>query len=192
VARVRRKPTNYQAQQAARSMVPVAPQRYTFDKGPQNAPQPVKDAQGYAWVDMQNNAIHAPHGLSRREKAHEVGHVFDHQVLNDADRANLQKIVGARTGNWYGGIAGPAEFFADYYAAAAMGDRPGHAVRVKGGGIQGARDVNINYTPINAKRLQRFKRALDAIGRRQNLGFGEMYARKNGPIVGANPIEQDG
>ena len=52
---------------------------------------------------------------------HELGHLFDYQVLTDADRAAFQRIVGV-TGAWRPGTgaAGPAEYFAVAYSQCAL------------------------------------------------------------------------
>jgi hypothetical protein len=54
---------------------------------------------------------------------HEVGHVFDLVVLNRAERRAFKRIMGIRKGGWYGGSPGPAEFFADGYAACSFHKR---------------------------------------------------------------------
>ena len=52
---------------------------------------------------------------------HELGHLFDYQVLTDADRAAFQRIIHL-AGPWRPGTgaAGPAEFFAVAYSQCAL------------------------------------------------------------------------
>lgn len=181
MAKVRRKkmlavtqaqsPVAYQMQ---RGYVPLMQGGYKIDRTTNGIPD-TDQGGGYASADVQNGVIHSPGPLSRRDLAHEVAHIFDYRVLTDADRAKISRILKAPTDRqWYDGSGG-AEFFADYYAAAAMGDQPGKARRVKGGGLRGG-EGDVTYTKIGRKRLRRFRRALDEIGDREHLGYGQLEA----------------
>lgn len=100
-------------------------------------------------------------------RAHEVGHLFDAQVLNDGDRRYFQRLMHAPGGAWdqgtgnQGGTGSPVEWFADYYGAAATGFDPRPSTR-------GGADIS-SYAIIGPKRLERFKKALDRLGRRNAL-----------------------
>ena len=62
----------------------------------------------------------APIGRDRRTFFHELGHVFDAQVLTDGERQRFRRLVGAR-GPWFGvvGEDSPGEQFAEAYALCA-------------------------------------------------------------------------
>lgn len=64
--------------------------------------------------------------LDRFTLAHELGHLFDGQVLTDRDREWLRLVMRAPGGDWWQ-PDGAGEWFADYYAdCAAYGGRPRH------------------------------------------------------------------
>lgn len=113
-----------------------------------------------AQTDFDTGTIYYTQPLEKFDKAHEVGHVLDGEVLTDGDRAYFQKLMHAPAGKWYAGSAadagGPSEWFADYYGAAAMHSDPTH------GQAWG-------YAQIGPKRLKRFQRALARLGERHNL-----------------------
>jgi hypothetical protein len=51
---------------------------------------------------------------------HELGHVFDLEVLNRRERRAFKRIVGIRRAGWFGGDLPPVEWFADGYAECAL------------------------------------------------------------------------
>lgn len=93
--------------------------------------------------------------------AHEIGHLFLETSIGDAERARVQRILRVK-GPWdqgtgtEGGYSSPSEIAADYYAAAATG------FPQAGKGVEG-------YASIGPKRLRRFKRYLDQVGRERGL-----------------------
>jgi hypothetical protein len=96
---------------------------------------------------------------------HEVGHLFDHAALNDANRAKLARLLGyKRTRPWQqgyglrgGGLTSPNERFADWYGNLAAG---------KGNGSwDGAYS-----SPPELRQLVRFGEMLERIGRKRGLG----------------------
>jgi hypothetical protein len=114
-----------------------------------------------AQTDMNNGTIYSTVPLEPFDRAHEVGHVFDVQVLSDGDRRSFQRLMQAPSGAWNQGSAadtggGPSEWFGDYYAAAATRMDPEH-------------EHLGNYAKIGPKRLKRFERAMDRLGKRRNL-----------------------
>lgn len=132
-----------------------------------------------AYADQGTNTIHLPVGGAHPfVRAHEVGHLFDSQVLTDGDRRFFQRIMGAPAGPWsyvdtgeVNGYLSPAEWFADYYGAAAAGltiDR-GHSPPG-------------SYALITEKRMRRFQNAMARLGKRRAL------RQYRGPRV---PIRRD-
>lgn len=120
----------------------------------------VEAAEGSAYADPNTKTVYA----SRRDPfamAHEIGHMLDEQ-LTSGDRARFQRIMRMK-GPWdqgtgtEGGYHSPSESFADYYAAAATAYDP-----------NGNR-VTSAYTNLRAKRLRKFKKALDRVAREQHL-----------------------
>jgi hypothetical protein len=107
-------------------------------------------------ADVDGLRANAPRD-DRYSTAHEIGHLFLESSIGDRERARFQKILGMG-GQWdqgtglHGGYSSPAEFAADYYAAAATGYRPDG-----GQGVAG-------YTQIDPKKLKRFKRYLAKVG----------------------------
>jgi hypothetical protein len=101
--------------------------------------------------------------LGRSTRAHELGHLLDHQVLTDGDRQYFQRLMHAPAGDWrsgtglLGGLRSPSEWFADYYQASALGLDP-------------TRQNEAAYATIGPKRLQRFEKALDRLTTRRGLG----------------------
>lgn len=94
-------------------------------------------------------------------RAHETGHAFDDQVLNDGDRRYFQRLMQAPQGEWVAGTGlsgtrSPSEWFADYYQAAAMEIDP-------------RRESISSYAQIGPKRLKRFEKALARLAKRQGL-----------------------
>ena len=72
----------------------------------------------------------------RRLLYHELGHVFDLRVLNNAERRGFKRIMGIRRRGWYGGVLPPAEWFADGYAGCAYRARIRRRQRTSAYGYQ--------------------------------------------------------
>lgn len=122
---------------------------------------PPEQAMGNAAFDSNTNTLYYQGTLDPATRAHETGHAFDHQALSDGDRAFFQKLMHAPAGEWRAGtglqgVSSPSEWFADYYAASALGLDP-------------RRQNEAAYASIGPKRLKRFEQALDRLGRRQGL-----------------------
>jgi hypothetical protein len=139
-------------------LVPMPPVVH-FAEGP---PPGMPDAT--AATDVVNMTIYHVGPLGRFARAHEIGHLLDAQVLTDGDRRFFTRLLGL-TGPWEQSDQtllhprSPDEWFADYYAAAAIG------MRLDGStGLQGA------YADWGPKRLARFEKALDRFGNRYRLG----------------------
>jgi hypothetical protein len=54
---------------------------------------------------------------------HELGHVFDHLVLNSRERRQFKRIIGVQGAGWSRGRLPAAEWFADGYAECAVRPR---------------------------------------------------------------------
>jgi hypothetical protein len=117
---------------------------------------------GYA--DTSTNTVYLPVEHSAFMKAHEVGHLFDTQILSDGDRRFFQRTMGMPAGPWDHGAAygtadlgqSPSEWFADYYGAIAAGfTRPGWNVG--------------SFAVITPKRAKKVHQALKRVARRHNL-----------------------
>lgn len=179
----------------ALAVVPLMPAgSYAVDRGGA-LPQDVKDVNGSVYVDMEHRVIHAPEGvkMNRRELAHEIGHVFRSKYVSPDELARAARIVGAPAELTdrpnYGRMSAAEEWFADYYAAAASGDRSWKRTRNRDGSITGGSDFT--YARVTPRRMRRFRRLLDEIGERENLGFGPLGKPRSG-MTGANPIERVG
>lgn len=160
-----------QAAQAARAKA-VADQARTLASFYAPAPPRIRYVRGVApgtpvgvmspaQTDIASGTIYYTQPLEKFDKAHEVGHVLDGEVLTDGDRQYFQKLMHAPAGAWYGGSAADTggsafEWFGDYYAAAAMHADPAH------GQAWG-------YAQIGPKRLKRFQQAIERLGKRHNL-----------------------
>lgn len=97
----------------------------------------------------------------RYSTAHEIGHLFLETSIGDRERERIRRILKV-DGPWdqgtglEGGYSSPSEIAADYYAAAATGyPHPG-------------KDVS-GYARIGPKRLRRFKKYLDHVGKERGL-----------------------
>lgn len=139
-------------------LVPAAPQ-VTFTRGTHPALPP--DVMSPAQTDRASGTIYYSQPLSKFARAHEVAHLLDAQVLSDGDRRFFQRLMHAPSGEWRQGSAadtrgGPSEWFADYYAFAALGIDP-------------RRSYEDSYATVGPKRLLRFQKALDRLGRRHGL-----------------------
>lgn len=126
----------------------------------------------YAYADVSHSRIVTTGPLENTELAHEVGHLFDWQVLTDTDRSAFAAVMHSPARGWYelqmpSGDA--AEWFADYYAAAA-GNYDPRTRRVRGGGIRTG-DTS-PYAKITYKRLQRFRLMLLGVTVRDGLKTG--------------------
>ncbi len=97
--------------------------------------------------------------LHRSVRAHETGHAFDDQILTAGDRVYFQRLMHAPAGPWDpegDGTNSPSEWFAEYYAAAAMNHDP----RV---------EANVAYVQPGPKRLVRFRKALVRLAARRGI-----------------------
>lgn len=107
--------------------------------------------------------------------AHEQGHAFDEEVLSNADRWRIRKVM--RIGNkgaWIaGGFApdgssGPDEKFADWYANAALGWGPGFVNKTKRGPME---QWNSGYatSPVSARQYRRILKIINRAALRAGL-----------------------
>lgn len=117
--------------------------------------------QGNAATVADTATIYYQGKLDPFAKAHEIGHLFDHQVLSDGDRRFFQKLMHAPAGEWragtgLAGLKSPSEWFADYYGSAVLGVDPTHANEAA-------------YASIGPKRLRRFEQAMQRLGKRHAL-----------------------
>lgn len=111
-------------------------------------------------ADVAGMRVNAPRD-DRFAVGHEIGHLYLEHYLTGREKARIQRILGVG-GAWdqgtgtEGGYRSPSEHAADYYAAAATGFDPSTH------GLGG-------YAQIKPKRLKRFKKYLDRLGRAQGL-----------------------
>jgi hypothetical protein len=73
-------------------------------------------------ADLVNAIVYLPAGSDAFTREHEIGHIFDAQELNGAERAHLEALLEYPAGTpwWTGdgdGFNSPGERFADIYAA---------------------------------------------------------------------------
>ena len=149
---------------AAAALVP-APPTVNYVYGPvdpntnEQANMPVS-----AYADTATATVHLPEDPTPFMKAHEIGHLFDAQILTAGDRRFFQRTMGMPAGPWDHGAAysttdlsqSPSEWFADYYGAIAAGyTRPGWGVG--------------SFATIGPRRAERVRRALNRLGKRHNL-----------------------
>jgi hypothetical protein len=89
----------------------------------------------------------------RFTRDHELGHVFDAQVLDDRDRARFTRLLGFPRGRpWFAANGGtsPGEDFADIYAMCRLNITPwGH--RRKNGTIVGSTPISYDSMPSAAR-----------------------------------------
>lgn len=116
---------------------------------------------GNMQTDAATNTIYYQGKPDPFAKAHEVGHLLDHQVLSDGDRAFFQKLMHAPAGEWRAGtglegLKSPSEWFADYYASSILNVDPRH-------------ENQAAYASIGPKRLRRFEAAIGRLGKRHGL-----------------------
>jgi hypothetical protein len=78
---------------------------------------------GAACAYQNTGDIWLPADSDRFTLAHELGHMFDAQFLDDRERKWLRRLMHAPGGDW-GREWGAAEWFADYYATCAIRPRP--------------------------------------------------------------------
>lgn len=118
-----------------------------------------------AYADPDTNTIHIPlDGVHKFVKAHEVGHLFDAQILTDGDRRYFTRLMRAPAGPWsYAntsdprGEISPQEWFADYYGAAATGLTPANGVSPG------------SYAEIDDRRMRAFEKAMSRLMVRHKL-----------------------
>lgn len=131
---------------------------------------PAQKLPGEQWApaatDQSTGTIYQFGPLDNSQMAHEVGHVFDTEVLTDGDRQQIEGLLGMKgpwnQGTGTGGVHSPDEAFADMYSAVATRMDPRH------------RWESSYVSPPAPGTYKRFVRLLDAIGQRQHLG---RYAR---------------
>ena len=141
-----------------------APPRVRFVHGTMPGDTEAAKGLGVAVTDAASDTIYYDQPLDRFSRAHEIGHLLDAEILTDADRRRFTRImrVPGAPDWWRGtgdddGLLTPAEWFADYYAAAAT------RMDVRHGGV-------VSYATFTPRRLARFERALASLGRRHGLG----------------------
>jgi hypothetical protein len=94
-------------------------------------------------------------GASKFTLWHELGHIFDHDVLTDPQRAWFARLLGFKDVTWDQGTGpgtrGPSEVFADAFATCAT-ERP---VRRRGKWATTTNEVAYgwNYTPRQYRRV---------------------------------------
>ena len=121
-------------------------------------------------ADQENAVIWLAPDADRFTRWHELGHLFDAQLLTDADRAWFTARLGFAAGTpwigdddaWaeYGGMVVPAEHFADAYAMCALGLSPGGR-RGRDGRIEVGWIDTYGYMPS----VRQHRRICDAITR---------------------------
>lgn len=137
-----------------------APRTVNYVNGP--APGLPGDYGGDIATDASTSTIYLGSGKPGRfDRAHEIGHLLDAQVLTDGDRRYFSRLMQAPGGDWRQGTGpgskvGGSEWFADYYAAAATG-------------LDLSRENVGSYAVLGPKRLRRFAAAMDRLGRRHDL-----------------------
>jgi hypothetical protein len=139
-------------------LVPRAPQVKWV-----NAPPP-----GGWWPDARaaadDTTIYYNRDADRRDKQHELGHLFDEQVLSDSERVRLSRIMRVK-GDWVQdhydekgnptGQVSPTEAFADWYGNARMGQGPGFKQRTKYGPAE-RWDPGYGVNPRGPRAYRRF------------------------------------
>lgn len=148
--------TAHSAAKALNPYVPGAPKVQVVDGPPPGAFEGAPTA-----MDPSTGTIYHEGAFNKFDRAHEVGHALDAEVLTDGDRHYFQRIMHAPPGAWdqgtgTAGYKSPDEWFADYYAASAT-----HL-------DLGRQNVD-SYAQLGPKRLQRFEKALARLGQRHNL-----------------------
>lgn len=160
------------ASSANASAVPLPPASVTVVKSATAVKSETSGIMGgYAYADVANYRIVTSGPLTRRDKAHEVGHIFDWNALNDDDRAKLSVIMGAPTDRTWWQLRGGAEWFADYYSAIANNVDP-RPHSVAGGGIRVGSDAP--YAKLTWKRMNRVRQVLLAVAARDGLSYGQI------------------
>lgn len=142
-------------------VVPMAP-RVQFVHGTMPGDTGASTEVSAAATDGASGTVYYQQPLSDYARAHEIGHLFDHQILTDGDRRYFSRLLQVpgegdwRRGTGSNGMESPSEWFADYYAAAATNLDP-------------RRGSVASYASVGPKRLVRFTKALDRLGRRHGL-----------------------
>jgi hypothetical protein len=145
----------------AAPFMPVAPNvRYAHTAPPVNGTDNQLPAAAAYYPG--EDTVYFGGNLDRFTRGHELGHAFDDQVLSDADRGNMMRLMRMK-GAWNqgtglsGGAQSPSEIFADWYGNAAIGNDP-------------RRKWSDAYaTPPSPPQFRRFQLALARIGRQRNL-----------------------
>lgn len=144
---------------ATAAPVPLPPLGWTVEVNE----EATMNAQAYAYADILADKVITSGPLDRYQLAHEVGHLFDWQVLTDSQREEVRLLMHAPAGDWER-EHGAGEWFADYYAAAAI--TPIVKRRTSRGGNPYA------YATVTTKRLVRFRRYLNRVGLDEHLATG--------------------
>lgn len=117
-----------------------------------------------AYADTANNTVHVQPDPNPFAVTHELGHLFDSQILSDGDRRYFTRIMHAPGGPWNRGEAtgkvdgniSPNEWFSDYYGAMGTG------FDARQGGLG-------SFAVITPRRLHNFEAALGRLGKRRGL-----------------------
>lgn len=117
-----------------------------------------------AYADPATATVHVQPDPSPFAVTHELGHLFDSQILTEGDRRYFTRIMHAPGGPWNRGEAtgkvdgniSPNEWFSDYYGAMATG------FDANEGGIG-------SFAVMTPKRLHNFEAALGRLGKRRGL-----------------------
>lgn len=131
----------------AATPIPGAP-NFNIVYGPPPATAQLPQSVAANYYDPNTSTMYLQGHGDRFAQGHEAGHALDSQVLSDADRARFTRILGL-TGDWHRSDYGhsPAEWFADYYSAAASG-------------MDLSREGVDSYARFTPRKLKRFDRAL--------------------------------
>jgi hypothetical protein len=103
--------------------------------------------------DALAGCISLPSLSHRFAKWHELGHAFDHQILDDRDRVRLSRLLGTGRVPW---LTGPNELFADAYATCAIRGDDIRIKRAKNGRVVGTVEsgsYGFQPTPIQHRRI---------------------------------------
>lgn len=118
-----------------------------------------------AYANTDTMTVHALKGqeMDPVSAGHEVGHLFDVQILSDGDRRFFSRLLGTDPASWQnlaggnpGGAITGTEAFSDYYTVAANG------IDMRRGGYTG-------YVTVDPKISRKFNAALGRLGKRHGL-----------------------
>lgn len=117
-----------------------------------------------AYADPATATVHVQPDPNPFAVTHELGHLFDSQVLSEGDRRYFQRIMHAPRGAWnlaettgkVDGLRSPNEWFSDFYGA-------------MGTGFDANKEGMASFAVITPKRLHNFEAALGRLGKRRGL-----------------------